>query len=89
LTLLHGLEQRALGTRRRAVDFVREHDVGDDRPGTELELALLLVVEVDAGDIGGITSGVNWMRLKLQPIEREIALASVVLPIPGTSSISR
>ena len=37
----------------------------------------------------GITSGVNWMRLKLQPMEREIALASVVLPMPGTSSISK
>ena len=34
-------------------------------------------------------SGVNWMRRKLQPMEREIARASIVLPTPGTSSISR
>src|SRR5215216_3011402 len=34
----------------------------------------------------GITSGVNWMRRKLQPIERAMAFARVVLPMPGTSS---
>ena len=36
----------------------------------------------------GIRSGVNWMRLKLQPTERASAFASIVLPMPGTSSIS-
>src|SRR3990170_3819299 len=35
----------------------------------------------------GSRSGVNWMRRKLQPILRLIALASIVLPTPGTSSI--
>ena len=37
----------------------------------------------------GNRSGVNWMRRKLQPRLRATALASIVLPVPGTSSISR
>ena len=37
----------------------------------------------------GSRSGVNWMRLKVQPIARARLLASIVLPTPGTSSISR
>ncbi len=36
----------------------------------------------------GMRSGVNWMRLKLHPTDRASALASVVLPMPGTSSMS-
>ena len=52
LLLLHRLEQRALRARRRAVDLVGEDDVRDERAGAELELARLLVVEVDASDVG-------------------------------------
>ena len=37
----------------------------------------------------GSRSGVNWMRRNEQSIERAIAFASIVLPTPGTSSISR
>ena len=37
----------------------------------------------------GSRSGVNWMRRNEQSIDRAIALASIVLPTPGTSSISR
>ena len=36
----------------------------------------------------GVISGVNWMRLNEQESERASALASVVLPTPGTSSMS-
>ena len=36
----------------------------------------------------GVMSGVNCMRLKEQSSERARALARVVLPTPGTSSIS-
>ena len=35
----------------------------------------------------GSRSGVNWMRRKVQPMLRLSALASIVLPTPGTSSI--
>ena len=31
----------------------------------------------------------NWMRLTVQSTERASALASMVLPTPGTSSMSR
>src|ERR671912_256222 len=37
----------------------------------------------------GSRSGVNWMRRTEQSIERARALASIVLPTPGTSSMSR
>ncbi len=37
----------------------------------------------------GSRSGVNWMRRTEQSTERASALASIVLPTPGTSSISR
>ena len=37
----------------------------------------------------GRRSGVNWTRCQVPPIERAIALASEVLPTPGTSSIRR
>jgi hypothetical protein len=37
----------------------------------------------------GSRSGVNWMRLQLPPMLRARHFASVVLPSPGTSSISR
>jgi hypothetical protein len=53
LAFLHRFQKGALGTGRGAVDLIRQDDVGDDGAGTELELALLLVVEVDAGDVAG------------------------------------
>ena len=37
----------------------------------------------------GSRSGVNWMRWKVQAVERASARASMVLPTPGTSSSSR
>lgn len=37
----------------------------------------------------GSRSGVNWIRRTEQSMERARALASMVLPTPGTSSISR
>jgi hypothetical protein len=37
----------------------------------------------------GSRSGVNWMRRTEQSIDRASALASIVLPTPGTSSMSR
>ena len=37
----------------------------------------------------GSRSGVNWMRRTVQSSARASDLASIVLPTPGTSSISR
>ncbi|MNS95467.1 hypothetical protein D3C72_1297290 [compost metagenome] len=39
LPLGHGLQQRALGFRRGAVDLVGEHQLGEDRAAMEAELA--------------------------------------------------
>ena len=52
LTLCHCFEQRGLRLRHRAVDLVDEHDVREDRPGPELEVARLLVVDREPGDVG-------------------------------------
>ena len=54
--LLHRLEQRRLRLRRRAVDFVREHDVREDRARREHHLAAtgggVFLHQVGAGDVG-------------------------------------
>ncbi len=49
LPLLHRLEQCRLHLGGRAVDFVGEHEVGEDRPLLELELAALLGLQIDLG----------------------------------------
>ena len=70
LAFLHGFEQRGLGLGRRAVDFVGQHDVGEDRAraGTRTRsrrcrVSCRISVPVMSA---GIRSGVNWMRLKLR-----------------------
>ena len=57
LPLGHRLEQRRLRLRHRAVDLVDEHDVREDRPGPELEVARLLVVDREPGDVGRLQVG--------------------------------
>ena len=52
LPFRHRLEQRRLRARHRAVDLVDEDDVREDRTGPELELARLLVVDREPGDVG-------------------------------------
>ena len=53
LPLFHRLEQGRLGARAGAVDLVGQHDLGDKRPGAELEVAAFLVEDADAHDVGG------------------------------------
>jgi hypothetical protein len=53
LTLLHGFEQGALHLGRRAVDFVRKHEVGEDRPLADGELLVALRVDQRADEVGG------------------------------------
>ena len=45
LTVVHRLEQRRLGARARAVDFVGEQDVREDRTLAQHELATPLIVD--------------------------------------------
>lgn len=53
LMFAHALQQRGLGARRGAVDFVGEQDVREHRAGAELEAALFRAVDVRADDVGG------------------------------------
>ena len=53
LALLHRLEQRRLRLGGRAVDFVGEHDVREDRPCAQDERAVAAARDVGAGDVGG------------------------------------
>ena len=55
----------------------------------ELEVAALLVEDVDAGHVGREQVRRELDRRNEQSIERAIAFASIVLPTPGTSSIER
>jgi hypothetical protein len=53
--LLHGLEQRRLRPRRRPVDLIREHDVGEHRPTHEAKAAsarcCIFLQQLRAGDV--------------------------------------
>ncbi len=53
LLLLHRLQQRALHLGGRAVDLVRQQEVGEDRPLLHREVAGALVVDHGADQIGG------------------------------------
>jgi hypothetical protein len=53
LPLLHGLQQRRLSFRRRAIDLVRRDDVCNRRALPELDLPGLFVVDVRADDVSG------------------------------------
>ncbi len=53
LMLLHGLEQRALGLGRGAIDFVGQHQLGEDRSPLKSELPGFAVVDRHAEHVGG------------------------------------
>ena len=65
LALLHHLQQRALHLGRGAVDLVGEQQVGEHRPERDLELALALVVDPGADDVGGHQIGGELDPLEL------------------------
>ena len=90
LALLHRLEQRRLRLRRGAVDLVGEHDVGEQRTGLEPErLGRALRRCSRPTRSVGSRSGVNCTRFHVQSIDAASALARLVLPTPGTSSIEQ
>ena len=64
LALGHRFEERRLRLRHRAVDLVDEHDVREDRARPELELARLLVVDGEAGDVRRLE-----IRRALDPVD--------------------
>ena len=67
LLLLHRLEQRRLHLGRRAVDFVGENDVREDRSALHRELTGRLVVDLRAQHVGG-----QQIRRELDAMERRV-----------------
>ena len=53
LLFLHGLEKRGLGTWRRAIDFINQKDVYENRAWAKLEFAILLIENGHANDVVG------------------------------------
>ena len=57
LPFLHGFQERRLGLGRCPVDFVGQHDIGEDRASHEAKRAvtrgLVLLDDLGAGDIAG------------------------------------
>ncbi len=66
LALLHGFEQRALHLGRRAVDFIGEDEVREDRPLLCLERTLLLIINHRTHEIGGKQVGGKLDALELR-----------------------
>ena len=87
LLLLHRFEQRGLRFRRRAVDFVGQHDVGEQRPGQKAERARAGSLSSWMTSVpvmsAGIRSGVNWMRLNCSESASASVRISSVLARPG------
>ena len=85
----HCLEERALCFRGRAVDFIREHDIGEDRSAAKVKCPPGLIENRNSENIRR-----EQIAGELDPAEcavknRASEWARVVLPTPGTSSISR
>jgi len=51
LGFVHGLEKGGLCARRGAIDFVGEHDIGEDRTGPKFKLARFGIVNADAKNV--------------------------------------
>ena len=70
MLFLHRLQQRRLGTRRRAVDFVGHQQFGEDRPADEAEgarTAGAFLHHFRAGDVGGHQVGSELDARRIQP----------------------
>src|SRR5690625_1372638 len=67
LALLHGLQQRALRPRRRAVHLVREDDFGKQRAGAEAETFMFALEDGYADDVGRQKIAGELDALKVEP----------------------
>ncbi len=66
LPFLHGLEQRALHFRRRAIDFVGQDEIAEYRTVLGAECPVLRVVDHGPDDVGG-----QHVGRELQPLEMQ------------------
>ncbi len=62
LAFAHGFQQRALGSRWCAIDFIGEYHVGEDRSAIEYEFSTARIVNAAAHNIAR-----QQVRRKLQP----------------------
>jgi hypothetical protein len=88
--LLHGFQQRRLRLGRRAVEFVGQQQVGEDRARLEAEVAMAGAVVSSSSSVPrmslGIRSGVNCTRRNCSSSAWPSERTSSVLPRPGTPS---
>ena len=84
--LAHGLEERGLGLRRRAVDLVGQQQLGEDRAWAEDHLGVALVVQRRADHVAGQQVGgeldareVEAEHLGERPGDERLAEAGQVL----------
>jgi hypothetical protein len=89
LHFVHRFQQRRLRFGRGAVDFIGQKKIRENRAGFELKLLALRVVNGDAQHVAR-----KHVAGELEPVKAAMhgtrqACASVVLPTPGTSSISK
>ena len=86
LLFLHGFEQGRLRTRRRAIDLVHQHELGEDRAGTEFEArgaAACGRVDFRARDVGRQQVRRALHARPLQPQRRGERLGQVGLAKTG------
>ena len=85
--LLHRFQQRGLRLGRRAVDFIRQNDVAEDGPWTNVQRRWPVVGSSSIISVPviseGIRSGVNWMRVKTRPSVCAMVRTMSVLAVPG------
>ena len=90
LAFLHRLEQGGLRFRGRAVDFVGQQDIGEDRALDETKHCVCRARPLPSTCVpvmsDGIRSGVNWIRLKDTSKMSAKVLTISVLARPGTPS---
>ena len=81
--------KRGVRFRRGSVDFVSDNNICEDSARLEFEALRRGVVDADADHVARQHVGCELMRWNEQRNERASAWARVVLPTPGTSSMSR
>ena len=67
LSLFHCLQQRALSFRRGAVDFIRYHDLGENRTGVKAKAAGIAVEHRYTDDVGRQHVAGKLNALEVQP----------------------
>ena len=89
LTFVHGLKQCRLGLGRGAIDFVGQQNIGEHRAALEFKFLLGGGINRDANNVRGQHVAGELHPLKAATERPRQRLCQVVLPTPGTPSISK